>query len=295
MRLHVGLYHTIQSTQGKKAHIGKVLDLANNDQAMDMWERIMEEPLKPKRDKMKNTWPLVVTPHGMFRGRRNEDPISWSGLTYHDLDAVWPGLTDQDGRSEAFAVLQDISFVAAVGHSMSGRGLSVLCVHQQIENETEFLLAYFGAQEILTAALPRWKELWDPTASSFARAWFVPPMMRRCKHAPLPLPPVPDVVNTSPANLHSDKPNARRLDRNPEEWAARFNLRKRSTQWEGPCPLCGGDDRFYVDLRQDGSTRVACRKRECRVHTKEGWIELNTLAWGDDMPAVPPGLATALG
>ena len=295
MRLHVGLYNAIQSTQGKKAHIGKVLDLANNDQAIDMWERIMEEPLKPKRNRMKNAWPLVVTPHGMFRGRKNEDPISWSGLTYHDLDAVWPELTDQDGCSEAFATLQDLSFVAAVGHSMSGRGLSVLCVHQQIENEIEFLMAYNEAQEILMRSLPWWKEHWDPTASSFARAWFVPPMMKRCKHTPLPLPPATDDANTSPANLHKSSGNARKLNRTPGEWAARFNLQKRSTQWEGPCPLCGGNDRFYVDLREDGSSRVACRKRECRIHSKDGWIELNTLAWGDDMPSVPADLSAALG
>ena len=38
-----------------------------------------------------------------------------------------------------------------------------------------------------------------------------------------------------------------------------FALTERSGQWEGPCPNCGGTDRFFVLERPDGSVMVHCR------------------------------------
>ena len=44
------------------------------------------------------------------------------------------------------------------------------------------------------------------------------------------------------------------------EWAAAMpELKRRGSQYEGPCPGCGGDDRFHVKEREDGTALVGCR------------------------------------
>ena len=43
-----------------------------------------------------------------------------------------------------------------------------------------------------------------------------------------------------------------------EEWAHAFDLKKKGREWIGPCPLCGGEDRFHV--REHGAkVLVGCR------------------------------------
>ena len=37
------------------------------------------------------------------------------------------------------------------------------------------------------------------------------------------------------------------------------DLRRRGAEWVGPCPLCGGDDRFHVGEGSDGAALVGCR------------------------------------
>ena len=44
-----------------------------------------------------------------------------------------------------------------------------------------------------------------------------------------------------------------------EEWAARLDLRRRGGEYVGPCPVCGGDDRFHVRTGQGGAALVGCR------------------------------------
>ena len=44
-----------------------------------------------------------------------------------------------------------------------------------------------------------------------------------------------------------------------EDWAARLGLRKRSGEYAGPCPVCGGRDRFHVGRGRGGAARVGCR------------------------------------
>ena len=36
-------------------------------------------------------------------------------------------------------------------------------------------------------------------------------------------------------------------------------MTERSGQWEGPCPNCGGEDRFFVKEREDDTVMVHCR------------------------------------
>ncbi len=43
-----------------------------------------------------------------------------------------------------------------------------------------------------------------------------------------------------------------------DEWATRLDLRNRSGEHVGPCPVCGGTDRFHVG-RGRGGARVGCR------------------------------------
>ena len=45
---------------------------------------------------------------------------------------------------------------------------------------------------------------------------------------------------------------------NIEDWAARLDLRNRSGEYVGPCPVCGGTDRFHVG-RGRGGAMVGCR------------------------------------
>ena len=43
-----------------------------------------------------------------------------------------------------------------------------------------------------------------------------------------------------------------------EEWADTLDLTRRGREWIGPCPLCGGDDRFHV-RDSGGRAAVGCR------------------------------------
>ena len=50
------------------------------------------------------------------------------------------------------------------------------------------------------------------------------------------------------------------MDRkSPEAWVNALGLRRRGREWCGPCPLCGGRDRFHVGDRGDGTALVGCR------------------------------------
>ena len=42
------------------------------------------------------------------------------------------------------------------------------------------------------------------------------------------------------------------------EWAARLGLKRRGSEWAGPCPLCGGCDRLHV-RQTDRGCLVGCR------------------------------------
>ena len=44
-----------------------------------------------------------------------------------------------------------------------------------------------------------------------------------------------------------------------EDWAARLDLRNRSGEYVGPCPVCGGTDRFHVGRGRGGAAMVGCR------------------------------------
>ena len=41
--------------------------------------------------------------------------------------------------------------------------------------------------------------------------------------------------------------------------AAHGDLQRRGGGWAGPCPVCGGDDRFHIKDRGDGTALIGCR------------------------------------
>ena len=262
--LMVGVYKSIRSTDGREASISDVLDAASADAAIDLWERITAEPDDAKRKVLKSRWPLIATPHGCFEGRLDAKPTSWSGLTYHDLDCVWNGIESQHNRADTLAALLAVPCVAAVGHSLSGRGISVLCRHAHITARDEFDTAWIVAQETLSDALPGLRVHWDPSTANPARGWFVPPLMQRCTHDPLP----PQPPRARPQYPAAHVMSVVAGGPTPEHWAQSFALPKlRSGQWEGPCPSCGdGEDRFFVH-EANGRAVVWCRR--CTLPKRE--------------------------
>lgn len=43
------------------------------------------------------------------------------------------------------------------------------------------------------------------------------------------------------------------------DWVERLDPRREGKEWKGPCPLCGGDDRFHVGEKPNGEALVGCR------------------------------------
>ena len=50
------------------------------------------------------------------------------------------------------------------------------------------------------------------------------------------------------------------MERTGEEWAQACGLKKKGREWVGPCPLCGGEDRFHV---HENGTKVLVGCRGC--------------------------------
>ena len=274
----VGLYPSIDTKAHEEAYIADVMLRAND--GCDFWERIMEIPDKPARDRLKVHWPVVCTPHGVFAGRLDEQPISWSGLTYHDLDGMFPDAL-APGHERWVGAIAYEGYVAAVGVSMSGRGLGVLCGHHGIVDAATHAAAWMSAQSRLATRFPG---NWDLKTRNPARAWFVPPLMKRAPFASLPPPPgaaLQDrVVQQMPAPPRFPDFDD---DRTPEQWAQQIGkMWKRSNQWEGPCPICGGHDRFYITPGASKASLVRCRK--CGPWSGDDWARLCRAVWGETKP-----------
>lgn len=290
----VGLYRGIGSTAHERVGLLDALALA--DPGGDAWEAVYMIEEKQARDKAKAGWPVVVTPHGVFEGRLNERPLSWSGFTYHDLDGAFGSMRETANnvaRNRVAKAAEELSFTAAVGVSLGGRGLSVLCWQPGIASADDWEAAWEWAQWNLAQALPDIGGEWDETARTPARAWFVPPMMWRGSFVPLsprPQTPALPVVESAPVITRSTSapnplgvlatgpPTPNDPGPSPEQWGARLGLRFRAGQWEGPCPLCGGDDRFFVTPGRVKASRVHCRK--CGPFDSESYGRLYRIVWG---------------
>ena len=75
-----------------------------------------------------------------------------------------------------------------------------------------------------------------------------------------------------------------------QQWADRLGNLKRtgSGSWNGPCPLCGGRDRFHVKEGQ-GRALVGCRGCLDGQHDPARFGELMRAVWGDDPRPPRPG------
>ena len=65
-----------------------------------------------------------------------------------------------------------------------------------------------------------------------------------------------------------------------EEWAARCGLTRKDREWVGPCPSCGGTDRFHVTDRGIAHRRGGYRDPESQAFI-ESWFGQfkKRLAW----------------
>lgn len=50
------------------------------------------------------------------------------------------------------------------------------------------------------------------------------------------------------------------------DWVQRLGLRRQGGEFKGPCPICGGVDRFHV---KQGRIRVMAGCRQCQAHIKD--------------------------
>ncbi len=295
----VGLYGGIRTTQHERVGLEAALGLVGTDGAADAWESVYMIEDKAERDRVKATWPVVITPHGIFEGRKNEAPVSWSGFTYHDLDGAFGSPAHPENniaRNRVLRLAQECPFIAAVGVSVGGRGLSVLIWQPGIDSHDAWQTAWDWAHWNLVQALPDVGGEWDQTARTPARAWFVPPDVHSGSFTPLPAPqeahrpsPGPVVPQAPPGGpqqpqgnplgiLATQPPAPNDPGPTPEQWGARLGLRFRAGQWEGPCPLCGGNDRFFVTPGAVKAARVHCRK--CGPFTPESYGRLHKVVWG---------------
>ncbi len=79
-------------------------------------------------------------------------------------------------------------------------------------------------------------------------------------------------------------------DRDPEEWVEQIHrfcgikLRRKGKEFAGPCPVCGGTDRFHVARKAHGrGSMIGCR--QC----KSSFAEFCRFIWGDPRTdLVPP-------
>ena len=74
-------------------------------------------------------------------------------------------------------------------------------------------------------------------------------------------------------------------DPTPRQWAERLgNLKQSGGEWSGPCPLCGGTDRFHVrDGDMAGKVLASCRQCEAAYLA----LKLTVFPPDDSMPARP--------
>ena len=87
------------------------------------------------------------------------------------------------------------------------------------------------------------------------------------------LAPLLDLLKTKPRRVRTqpglERTNTKRYERKGspiltqplptlDDWQAALELKRRGVEWCGPCPLCGGEDRFHVRPGHSGA-RVGCR------------------------------------
>lgn len=75
-------------------------------------------------------------------------------------------------------------------------------------------------------------------------------------------------------------------DHTPDEWAQRLGLARRGAEHVGPCPICGGSDRFRCRAGRTRATLAACR-RCTDSGSARWWQQLVETVWGDDTARTP--------
>ena len=55
------------------------------------------------------------------------------------------------------------------------------------------------------------------------------------------------------------------MERSAEDWARACELKKVGGEFKGPCPVCGGTDRFHAKTARNGRVLVHCRRCESSI------------------------------
>ena len=81
------------------------------------------------------------------------------------------------------------------------------------------------------------------------------------------------------------------MTRTIDDWLDRLDLKRDGTEWKGPCPSCGGDDRFH--LKPGGKYGVLIGCRGCIDHLSAGvkkaaYLKIVTAVFGTDRPLERP-------
>lgn len=67
----------------------------------------------------------------------------------------------------------------------------------------------------------------------------------------------------------------------PQSVAEALNLRRSGSEYKGPCPLCGGHDRFHVKAGRSADLLIYCR-HGCRFTDIAKHLESRGLVQGDE-------------
>ena len=72
------------------------------------------------------------------------------------------------------------------------------------------------------------------------------------------------------------------MDRALDDWLKVLpEMKKVGAQWCGPCPLCGGEDRFWIEEGREKPVYVGCR--QCIDSRDSNWIKrVSQAAFGKD-------------
>ena len=205
---------------------------------------VREANQKEDREERKATLPYT-TPNGAFRKRGLDGLIEFSDVLFLDIDNVG---TSNDLYA-AKASIASNAFVLGVWLSASGSGLHALVKVAGRRSNEDNHAAYRAAQELLHEDI-------DPSCKDASRATYLshdPDAYHNPAAEPMPW-TMPKTQQELAGEVF-DKPTY-------EQWLAwtsgRAGYFEASGELKGPCPSCGGKDRFHV--RKDGL--FGCRKCE---------------------------------
>ena len=83
---------------------------------------------------------------------------------------------------------------------------------------------------------------------------------------------------------------------NVRDWTSRLRLKRSGSEWVGPCPSCGGKDRFHVRPGYQGRALVGCRGcidgrgsgARSEAYRRIRDLVFGDMGWTQDTSPLPP-------